>query len=592
MASGENSIDMHQLDSAPLTWIRVRGAAGSLIEPSSYDYSDGTAVKAYLTSSAGSVNWASLDMRNDNYRTLQEPWSGSYMNLGVNAKDPDELYLIGDGGVWQSGDAGVHWNEKDGTGLNLPSNQLSPVNCEDSMVATIADNFSTARSLNAGDEFEESASGISEQAILFYGDLGVPVDTTYKFFAYERPSDIVWESEYGYLPSSTLDRYETHYVLPYPISPTSANDSVVEIELDSVYGRNVLANEFTDDWLYLYLKETGELVDKKRISRNTAGSAGSTFIVYVKALNTAPTSSHVVQIIKDRAEVENYYTLLTRNSALKYNIYHELDGSSFLLDQERESDYYADMKSIGGLPSHIQTEANEERINNLHVELNRQRVSSGLNFNDSNTVPEEALAALGYQLGVDLDESLDLRTQRRVASLWFPLVDAYGACLDGVTNLINLILGDDSGVSATITDPDGDTLSGTVLNINLSGYADYSWDYVAADNTIEYDTVEEKWAMSVDLAYIPAELKTLVHRHLIHFRGLVTDGPLLITQHEFKSVSNYISVFFDKPDIAELGLLEGESVLCIYSEPKQRRVFKFISLLKQLIPNWVQVKIS
>jgi len=120
----------------------------------------------------------------------------------------------------------------------------------------------------------------------------------------------------------------------------------------------------------------------------------------------------------------------------------------------------------------------------------------------------------------------------------------------------------------------------------------YSWDYDSTVNDITYDTDEELWSLDVTIGDLPADLKTLIHRYLVHFRGLLIEGPLLITNHNYNAISETVTVYFDSPAVAELSVADSASVLCIFDEPKQRKVFKFIELLKKLIPHWVQVKIS
>ena len=590
--AGNNSVAMYQTGDAHLTWLRGTTGDKHLTEPTSYDYSDDANAVVNFTVAQADVAWASMNMRHDGYRTLQEPWDGDYVNIGVNAKDLDTLYIIGSDGVWTSGDAGIHWSRQSAIGADVPVDRLVPVTCEESLVSTMTAALSISHSLDAGDNFEDTSGGISGQTIVWEGALGIPVDNTYQLFIYERPGDVIWESEYGHLPGEIDDDYSTHYVLPFPAVPVSANASAIEIAMPAVYGRSVIEDEFTDDWVYLMTAATGAVVDRKLISRNTAAAAGSNFTFFCKALSVTPTAAHVVQIIKSRPEGANYYKALTRNTALKHTLYHESDGSAFIKDQERRYDFYAHMKSKGGLPEHIQSEANEQRINSLHVELNRQRVAGAKFYNDASSLVPELLESLGSQLGLRVDESLDLQTQRHAIPLWFSQIDAYGGCLDGVTNMISLILGTDSGVVATMSDPNGDAMSGRVLNVSLSTYADFSWDYASGTNTVAYDKTENRWGMVVDVADVSSTLKTLIHSSMVHYRDSVTDGPLLITNHGFNSGAGEVTIWFDTPEVAELGYINGTSVIALYSEPKQRKLFKFIKLLTELVPAWVTVKVS
>jgi hypothetical protein len=593
MIQGDNYVAMYQQANAPLTWFRantVGTTPGVLIEPSSFDYSDSKNAIATFSAPETNVRWCSFNLRHDGYQDNQDPYDTDFINLGVNDTDRDICYLFTDDGVWGTGDAGVIWTRKAAADAHLPTDRLSPVTVQGNTIEGISAGYSLTRSLTGGVSFTQIPGALAIQTITWYGDLQVPVDTSYRLFIYKRPSDVIWESFYGYLPAEFNDNYTTHYVLPYPTTIDSSNSQAVSITLDSAYGRDVTANEFEDDWIYLITAATGAVVDRKQIIRNTAGSAGSSITIYPKEFSVTPTASHVVQIVKNRAEGPVYTTALTRETSRFHTLYHETDGTSFLSNQERTYDYYAHLLSNGGLPYIVQTSENKERINTLHAELNRQRVMNRQFFNDQDTLPPELLERLGHQIGADIDENLDLQTQRRIVSLWHERINSYGPCLDGVNNLIDLVLGPESGVTSSVANPNSDTMAGQVLTITASNYGDYNFNYSSSTNTLLYDPLNSKWGMAVDVTEVPADLSSLVHRSLVHFRGAVVDGPFLITNHGYNSLTNAINVFFDEPDITQLSL-STDSVLAIYSEPKQRTLFKFISLLKQLLPHWVQIKI-
>lgn len=586
---GENAISMWQQTDAPLVIFRSNTSTETLINPLELDYTDDQSAIVTFTSPESDIRWTSYDLRHDGYRDDQEPWQMDHLNLGVNDSNRQEVYLIGSDGVWGSNDAGVHWGRQDAVGLDLPDYPV-PVLIQGNMVATLNRESELARSLSGGDVFAITPNSIGEQVITWYGSLGVPVDTTYRVFVYERPSDVIWEQEYGHLPGEIKDRYQTHYVLPYPTSAVSANSQSVEITVDSVYGRDVEANEFAGDWLYVYTAATGELVDYKQIIRNTGASAGSNITLFPKELAVTPTASHSLQIVKSRVEGPVYYTALTRNTSLKHTLYHETNGTAFISSQERDQDWYAHMKSKEGLPSIVNTDENKDRTNLLHAELNRQRVASGQFYNDPDSLPSELLQRLGSQIGIDLDENLNLQEQRRIISLWHERIDSYGPCLDGLNNLIDLILGQESGVTVQLANPNADTLAGGVVNILVSQYADHHFDYDSTINRVLYDRAVGKWGMAVDTTFVSADLGRLIHSNLIHFRNLQVDGPLLITAHEFNSNTSALNIYFDTPEIAELPLQQGQSVIGIYSLPKQRKLFKFIEQVNNLMPHWVQVK--
>lgn len=589
---GQNEYELYQQAQAPLTWFRDTSNPPNLIEPQSYDYTDDKFMSAYFSSSETAI-WTTMDMRHDGYRDDQEPFDIDVVSFGTNSVNTNLCYLLGSGGVWATGDAGVHWTRELGVNAKLPTDRLIPVLPQGNMVAGLSDNYDLTRSLNGGASFTQYSNALAEQVVTWYGDLGVPVDSTYRLFIYKRPGDVVWESEYGHLPGDINDDYSTHYVLPYPTPYTgSANTQALSITLDSAYGRAVTANEFENDWLYMITAATGEVVDRKRIIRHTGAAAGSSITIYPKELKTSPTASHVFQIVKNRPEGVVYVTALTREAALRYTLHHESDGTAFIRDREQEYDWYAHLVSQSGLPSLVQTDANLQRVNTLHTELNRQRVMSRVFYNDEDTLPPELLERLGHQIGADIDENLDLTTQRRIISLWHERVDAYGPCLDGVNNLIDLVLGPDSGVTASVANPNADTLAGQVLTVTVSNYGDYQFDYVGATNVTLYDSEIEKWGIALDVTEVPADLSSLVHSSLVHFRGLVVDGPLLIIDHNFNSVTGALNVYFDSSRITELAFDETDSTLAIYDEPKQRAMFKFVSMLRDLVPHWLTVKLA
>ena len=78
--------------------------------------------------------------------------------------------------------------------------------------------------------------------------------------------------------------------------------------------------------------------------------------------------------------------------------------------------------------------------------------------------------------------------------------------------------------------------------------------------------------------------------HLIHLNGSLIDGPFVIKDHKFNNIDGVVSIYFDESEIAELDYDETTSVLCIFSEPRQRKIFKFIEILKRFLPYWVNIR--
>jgi len=65
-----------------------------------------------------------------------------------------------------------------------------------------------------------------------------------------------------------------------------------------------------------------------------------------------------------------------------------------------------------------------------------------------------------------------------------------------------------------------------------------------------------------------------------------------LSQKELLIYLRALNIYFDVPDITELSFAEGESVFGVYSLPRQHKIFKFISLLKEMLPHWVQLKLA
>jgi hypothetical protein len=383
-----------------------------------------------------------------------------------------------------------------------------------------------------------------------------------------------------YLKSISMTQY-------YPTGATYEDLPDYTLDTEELFS----ANQLKDDWLYLYSSDSS-ILDRKRIIGNEAVNIGSDLTIYCEELNTTPTASHLAQIVRNRPEGPVYYTGLTHDYTLKHTVFHESDGTAFITSKERDVDYYADLSNFNELPDFINTTNNKKLNQLLFTELNRQRSANGVFYNDPMLVLPDELDSLAEQLGLSGVNSdvLDLQTLRRAVSLWYSQIDAYGGCLDGVYNLMDLILGD-RNIDISIDNPTNDNIFGKILTISLSQWADYKWNYSASTNVVRYDSTEDKYYMSVAVASVPTDLKTLIHSYLVHFRGSIVDGPELITEHQYNPANSLVSVYVDNTNI-DWDYSEGTSALGIYSHPKMRKLFAFIKLLKQLLPYWVEIRFN
>jgi hypothetical protein len=576
------TIETYQTDANSLWWLRGTGNS-ELIIPASIDIS--TKDTTFTFSATPGVIYTSMENeRTGNSKDLDDPWSSATdASIGSNAKNDQLVYVLTNDSVYYSPDGTVQWETQTGTGLAYKAYPM-PVVVEDNAVATINED-DVYHSLDAGDTFTLYSNETGSQDFVFYGPLfDEDIDIFYRFYLYQRPSDVVWQSSYGdgMLASGIMDDYSTHYRLPYP-AVLSGNDSVVSFTLDSDYGDSILADEWKSHFLYITDAGTGEVLEKKEISSNSATAAGSSVTVWMKTPLTSTIDSTIrAQVISRREEKAIYYSLLTRNYNYHYWAYHESDGTSFLKSQEQTYEYFAHLISKGGLPEFVATDSNKNLINLFHTEMNRSRVESKQFYNDPYTLPPELLERLGEELGVGDVTDLNLRKQRNLIANYHSQINQYGPCKLAIEKLIDLVLGVNSGVTVSLSMPADNTIAGQVLNISLSNYSDYSWTWDSTDNPISHNGTN--FTMDATLSNIAATRRTMTHRSMVHLHHRTLDLPYLILDHTFAGVTVTLDL-----DRKPTGFIDGESVIATYTDIQMKTIYTLVALIERFIPFYVGI---
>lgn len=596
MVNGNNFVNMEQ--QGDYIFKLARDATGQMVEPLAYDYTDNR-IPAFTTDiEYSSLLWGSFHLRHDGYRDDQDPFNMNIISSSHNPLQTQIDYITGDGGVWVSGDDGVSWTRSDANGVQIIGSgetpsvlSRPPILTSGNIVAVQGTDDRIYRSLDQGNNFAVVSATPQIDTFTWYGSLGITPDASYRLFVYERPSDVIWESLYGHMPGTISDRYMTHYVLPYPTLLDSANTQVFTITLNTAYGRDVRADEFKGEWLYLLVKSTGAYVEGRRILNHPAATAGNSLTLYTETFtNTPNTSTHMVQVIRSRPEGAEYYSVLSRDFASGHTLFTEQDGSFLQASKEQSYDFYADLKYKNGLPAYVSSEYNKNKINTMYSEVNRQRVLGKQYYNDPYTLTPELLRSLGKQFGIpdSVFTSIDLKSQRNLVKNWYSLIDGYGPSLDMVNNLILLMFKPNSGITATQIDPDSN-MSGKILKVTVSPYADYSFTWATANRVI-YDPNFNKFGLEVPIAQVGADIGGLIHYSLVHIKNKIFDDPILITQHDFSISTGEINIYADEPTISELSLDDGTSQILILDQAKSRIIYSFKEILKTILPYWVEVR--
>lgn len=586
MTAGDNTYNARQ--AAPFV-AGVRTASGNLVIPKSVTSdSVNTTIELNAAVSAGIVSL--YDARNDNLHDLDDPFTDAeYVSSGYNTDSSDIVYVIDENTTFKSLTGGSNWVDQTSTGITYAATRSSPIVAKTVVVATIDASYDISRSTDSGDNYSTFPGGSTENVFLWYGQLSAAIDDTWQLFIYDRPSDVVWESKYGYLGGEHYDDYSSHYILPYPAVPAQANTGAVQITLDTDYGKALTADELRGEWLYSINSTTGAIIQQRKITSNSAAAAGGLAFIYCEAFDATPT---LVQVIHNRPEGLVYYSAITRDVTYRHDVSYNDDDSSFIAAQEQVYDWYGHMISNNGLPATVQTDSNEARINLTHAELNRVRVAAGQEYYNPYTVPPEFLNNLARQYGADFDDTSDQKLQRRAADLWTQQVSAYGFCKDGVDNLVELMLGAGSGISVSVADPVANTLSGKVVTVNLTGYADYNFTYAAATNTVLWDSGESAYDLNVSDSNIDAEIKTIKHSSFFMSTGGVISEPVLIKEHAYDASGGIVSLYFNDDEFWGYDLSEGVTEFMVFTPLKTRRLLKFINKLAKMTPHWVTVQFA
>jgi len=586
--ANENTVDIAQFHYS-LPWMRL-SATFEHLEPKTIAHSvAGTSVT--MNSSSNAILYSN-DVRHLNMHNLQDPWDKTGIksaSLGVNGNNHQFLHVITDNKVWYSYDGGTYWTEQ-GSGTFAAKGTYVVAN--NPIVGALSSSYIPIRSVDNGATFS-SASNVSfgQQVLTWHGALKETPNTNWKVFVYERPSDVIFETDYGTFDniavSGVLDDYSTHYVLPYDVLISSGDLNSVTFSVSSSFARDYTADEFAGDYLKISDASTTSSL-MMEIDRNSEALAGQSVTVYLKEeLSFLPESIDKVQILKKRPEGITYYSVISRDTNINAYIYNEVSGSKFIPSQEQAFDWYANDIIRDGLPSAIATEDNRARANLLLAESNRQRTLSNISFNDPSGLPPNALKRLGAQYGLTLDENLPLNEQRRATELWHQKINQYGACLEGIRNLANLVFGSGSSITATTTSASSNAIVGKVLYLDIRSYAGTSFLWEPS-NATGFDSTRKQFYLEGTVAQMSSELQFMTHQNLyVLTRTLITD-PIIINNH-ISEVTG-IRLYFDDASIRELPLVNNVSYVCIMDEAKSRKLAFFLSRVKAMVPEWMTIK--
>jgi len=588
-----NLMPAYQGTSNPFFLVRSGGVGRELIVPSSFDYTDNINAKMYFTGDIETpyIRWHSIAMRQDDCQDLVDPFTGSYLSFGTNADEDFSKCVVTESGLWYSPSGGNQWEVPTATNLVVSGLAYKPsVNINQSILAIDGTDYTRYRSTDEGETFAETSSA-GKQTVTFYGDLLIDdVAIGDKLYVYERPSDVIWESDEGDLNGGVYDDYTTHYILPNRVVPDEYTQNTFSLNLDSSWDRSFQANELTGAFVYLYLGSS--IVEKKKIFTSSVTSVGGILSLYTETFDTIITASHSIQLIHNRPEGIYYYSVITKHASYLYTILHENNGEAFNVNQETTYEWYADNKYQHRLPTEIeeQNAENKNRMDLLLCELNRNRVMNNIRFNDPLTLPPEYLYRLGDELGVNLrDGSLNLETSRQLVAAIYEKVWKLGPCLAAIENLADLVLGSGHLITFSMVTPTTGQATGNILEIDFSAYGDYNVLWNSATQTRGYDATAGTWFYTTALADIPATLRTLIHRSLfIVNQELITD-PQLIIDHTYDSGSGNVTINFEQPDILFYTLTDDTDRLIIVDDIKKRRLLKFLQILRDLIPFWVSI---
>jgi hypothetical protein len=572
-----------------LPWMRLSSTM-EYMEPKAVGYSAaGTTV---TLNSASLAILYSMDVRHLNMHNLQDPWDKTGIksaSLGWNANNHQYVYVVTDNTVWYSFDGGAYWEEM---GTDVFADKGTYIVANNPTVGAMSSSYVQIRSVDNGETFTSGSSAVfGQQNISWYGALKEIPNTSWKFFAYVRPSDVIFETDYGAFDdaalSGVLDDYSTNYVLPYDTLISAGDLNSVTFSVSSSFSRSFVADEFNKDFLKIHdASATASFLYE--IDRNSSAGVGDSVTIYLRdELPFTPEASlDKIQIVKRRDEGIEYYSVITRDTNINAYIYNEASGSRFIPDKEQAFDWYAHDVIRDGLPSAIATEDNLNRANLLATETNRQRTLSDVSFNDPERLPPALLKRLGTQYGLDLDENLPLSEQRRAITLWHSRVNQFGACIEGIGNLSNLVFGSGSLISGTTGNPSSNTVAGMTLTLNVSAYANTAFTWTAS-NARGFDSNRQQWYLEGSTDQLSSDLQFMTHQNVVVINKSFISDPVLIDNH-ISEVTG-IRLYFNDSATTSLPLENNVSKVLCFDESRMRKLYFFVDRVKKIVPSWVTI---
>jgi hypothetical protein len=552
----------------------VRDSDGYNIKPNTIDYTYTNATATFNKSTTGV--WHSWFGRHYNYLDNIEKFDESELQLkyGKHVNDNHKIFALSDGTTYNSmyTTNATTWNV---TNVSDPvfdvRNQPTYFTPEVSIQST--DGYMYLSDDN-GETFTQN-NKISRQEIEWYGQLKDNViDKDTKVYFSPRPCDIVWDSTYGYIPTYINDYGESRYILLYPPAITATSDGSITVSTASEQSAITL-NQYKGYKLLIDQSGTKYIID---IIGNSTGGLGIDLDIYFDDDKTdvIPAIDDRIQIIHPIKKGSHYYRFINKDTEQKYVINYD-DGYEAPSDVEKDSCFY-NTEIVESLPHTLNTQLG---LVEMQSAMSNQLLAQATNLNvDAMQMNEKQLQSLAKDLGFE-HEGIDMFTLRRAVQSWYNDVDAYGACLDGISNILSTLLNQD----ITLTQSTADT-AGNALTISISEYSNNSWTWDSS-NELVYNPGNSLWYIKVDTSDIEDNIRVLKHRSILHLQSKFISVPAPIFDHTLLE-SGEVLLWSD--DRLAQSYVNDTSVVIILEKVDAERLWAAIKIIQTILPFWVELK--
>lgn len=439
------------------------------------------------------------------------------------------------------------------------------------------DNDNILRSTTTGQTWEIVGS-LTDDTLVWYDKLtDTTIDTSYKVYAYRRPSDVIWESQWGYIPTYLVDYNDSSYLLLAPTPISSVGISTITVTTHSDLP-SISANYLKGFWLHIWQSGTKYYT---QITGNTAGGAGDDIEIKYNSDefdDITPAVGDYTQIIFPRSNGLVYTGVINRHPDDKYTYIYDTDDTKLNDEKEKSLCYYGDQIKSKFTSEFVEHQPRMDFslsiLNTIHPQTNTSNIYRQ---------HPEILRRLAADFGFDT-RNIDELSIKHMLAEWFANVDAYGACINGIQNICNLMLGENN-VTISVENPNGNTY-GKQLKIDFANITNNIFSYDSSTNIVRYDSDEERYYIKVSSSYISQDIKKLNNKHLIHLKTNYFSLPIPTFDHTFSS--NYVYIWGDNR-IANEPYENSESIIMIIDYELSKKIHSMLNIIKDIVPFWVNI---